>query len=163
MGKANSLSKSASLSSSPTNFSFRNRPKFLNNCCTHPAKANFTQQLIFDNTCTHTTAQLKRRLEKQMGWVDPLWCQRYESERSTLPLLAGSEWIMDLIKTISRVAMKWKLVINAKCDAALSRLLDWSQFCNQTILANFGKREKMQNCLHCSLTSKKNSKCGLQP
>jgi len=105
---------------------------------------------------THHHRPVEKKIRKaEMDWVDPQWCQRYESERSTLPLLAGSEWIMDLIKTILRVAMKWKLVINAKCDAALSRLLDWSQFCDQTILSNFWKREKMQNCLHCSLTSKK--------
>jgi len=72
MGKAKSLSKSASLSSSPTNFSFRNGPKFLNNCCTHPAKANFTQQLIFDNTCTHHHRPVEKKIRKADGMSEEL-------------------------------------------------------------------------------------------
>merc|ERR1712130_254384 len=50
----------------------------------------------------------------------------------------------------------------AICDAAraLSGLLDWRQFWNKVIFVQFWReREKMQNCLHCSLTPK-NSKWG---
>jgi len=60
--------------------------------------------------------------------------------------------------------LQWNenMVINAICDAALSGLLDWRQFWNQTMfLSNFGKREETAK-LPPLLTqlNKKNSKWG---
>jgi len=77
---------------------------FFNSCRSSETQLS---QLIFD-TCTHHCP-----IEKNIktGWiqcVDPQWCQRYKSEKQWKGSLPGCEWIVDLIKTILRVAMKWK-------------------------------------------------------
>jgi len=56
-------------------------------------------------THAHTTAQLKRKPDGLSELIHDD-ARDMKVKGSTLLLLAGSEWIMDLIKTILRVAMK---------------------------------------------------------
>ena len=56
------------------------------------------------------------------------------------------------------------MVINAICDAALSGLLDWRQFWNQTMfLSNFGKREETAKLPPLLTQLNKKLQMGLQP
>jgi len=82
--------------------------------------------------------------ENQMDWVSwstmmpEIW--KWKVPLSCCSLDLNGSWIW--LKLFWELQWNENMVINVICDAALSRLLDWSQFCNQTILSNFGKREK---------------------
>jgi len=131
--------------------------KFLNSCRSSKTKLS---QLIFD-TCTHHCPVEKNIKTGWIQCVDPQWCQRYKSEKQWKGSLPGCEWIVDLIKTILRVAMKWKF--GDKRDMWCCPSPEWTVGLEAVLERNyfvqFWKERKMQNCLHCSLTSK-NSKWG---
>lgn len=87
----------------------------------------------------HTTAQLKRWIE----WVDPGWIKIKKWKALESGKVDSLNGLRIWLKLFRELQWNENMVINAICDAALSGLLDWRQFWNQTMfLSNFGKREE---------------------